>query len=184
MTDSYGGGMAGGLAVGYLIGSSSKRDEERARQRRLNNKGHDQILLKLNSADVSELTAKKAVAGLFPNEWYVRDGRLREKGYGWAAAVITFLVFGFALMLANAFLLHFISWEIGIVIVLAVSIFLGYRDRDEDLSYVSVGTSGQYTTVLIKKYDGDGNRNLDDDDLDRLHAILEGLVHGKKERAK
>jgi hypothetical protein len=186
-----GTGVAMGISAGYLIGSST----ERSKGRRISEEGKDQVLL-LIKAPVEKVG--EAIATLLDN-WEYQKGKLighYPLNFGVTGAAIIGAVAGTVIFISLIFLdNHYNGLGTGfpggligaaiatIAIGIAGEIILD-RPHSAEISYIKIGSSKEYTTVLIKKYDGNGDRNLDEDDLLRLVEVLESVNPSENEVRK
>jgi len=181
MNDMNDGNFAGGMATGYIIGSATEHDSERAGQRLLKNMGEDQILLKV-AKPKDEVGTR--LGELYSN-WYYNFGRIyQHHGFPFDLEIAFFATFaiGFVLflinfgyeILTNTFK-SIISFGTGLTISIIIGTICGYLagSSDDIIDYIKIGTVGKYTTILIKKYDSYGNRNMDEDEIALIIALLE-----------
>jgi hypothetical protein len=183
------GNSAAGLAVGMATGMIIGEETEKSKGRRMANRGQDQIFLKIK---YSMENVGKEIASVYDN-WKFKDGNIyiTSNPFDVFAFIISFIVIGFLVWLVFLMLgpslfgcqyyfncdIPIEYWFYGIAITSALSGFITYLlcRGDDELDYIKLGMSGEYTTVLIKKFDSDGYRNLDDDDIDKIVTKLEAL---------
>jgi len=177
----YGGtGFAAGYSVGLATGLVMA-DQERSRGRRLRVKGRDQLLLKVKG---SVDKVGKAIAKTFSN-WYYKDGsiyRKRDYPFDFLASFVFFsvtaiiLTFAWILWCPDTFLecTYPINLRSGTLISAIFGLIGGFLFgyRDEEVDFIRLSKLKKDTLVLIKIYDNDGFRNLDDDEIT---LILENL---------
>jgi len=177
---NYGAGFGTGFVTGYLVGSDTGESRERARQRRMKVMGKDQILLKVKKS-IDE--AGEAIASTFSN-WYYKDGRIyqkREYPFDFSGFIIAAFLVGLGLFIAwfvwcwDEIECNFpFSLRSGFLVTLFIGLCVGFRFgfEDEEVDYIRLTESNKHTLVLIKIYDEDGCRNIDDD---QIQLILDNL---------
>lgn len=177
---NYGAGMA----AGYIIGSEAGRESEKSRRRRLSQMGEDQILLHVK-ADVGKVA--QTVADTFLN-WKVKDGQIYEKdeypiniGWFFGGFITTLLAIWFfqsVIMDINP------KWPSIILISIIGGIALGRTMINNIVDHIHIGTLKDYTTVRIQKFDSDGYRNINEDEILRIVEDLEDLYKKENEVKK
>jgi len=183
-----GAGVAIGIGAGYLIGSSA----ERSKSRKISEEGKDQILL-LVKAPVDKVG--DAVATLF-NNWEYQKGKLIGQyplnfsitGAAIVGSIASVVIFIILISLDTHYQGLGTGFPGGLVGAIALTIAIGIageiildHPHSEEINYMKIRTLKEYTTVLIKRYDEGGNRNIDEDDLSRLVEILESVNPSKNE---
>ena len=191
MTDGSGLaiGMGTGLAIGAMLAESEK--EKGMRQSHI---GKDQVLIRIKAKKEEVLNT---LAKTFDN-WYIsgRDGGLYRKSntlFEWTTAIVGFILTGLVSGIAEVIWWSFQPgawswnssnpynpWVFGAIVGGIVFVILGFSGaRDTRIDYIRVKGDGDYTTTLLKIYDSEGYRNLDEDDL---HLILKQLDTVFKDR--
>ena len=154
-------------------------EEEAARGRRISHAGHDQLLLKVRGS--VEATGK-AISTLYDNWfWDSEDETLMKhngREFSFIGACITGLIMVVVMMFSMIVFFPYgegIPWNplTGVMLILAVSGAVGsitvFFPTDDEIDYINIREHGNGCTVLLKRYDGDGRRNLDEDEI--LHII-------------
>ena len=172
---NFGAGFGAGYASGMATGQALEEEEERGRQRRMSQMGQDQILIK-SKADKGRVL--EAIASTY-NNWFASKGKIYQKGerkISWSiVAIVSGTTFVIAGLLWWALLkLAYFDWWVLLIGSIAVGIFASYRlsGLSEEINYIRVSTIGNETAVLIKKYDNDGYRNIDEDELESIIANI------------
>jgi len=177
MTNGSGAAAGAGIATGIAVGMAIEEEIQESKQRRFSHMGRDQMVIE--TTDPIEVATEK-IAGLY-KEWYVKNAEVYEKkdsNYSPEAAI----VFGFIAILAVTVWYAIDHWHyplsawdtVGLLCgITFISGFLGIFLGDNPIEYIRFSsTDKDLTRILIKIYDSDGRRNLDDDDLLKIKDML------------
>lgn len=159
-----------GLAIGMNM-----MEAEKTKQRRLSNMGKDQVLIETK---MSGDAVGNAISKLWDN-WYYKEGKIYQKRgeipfNGGVFLRISFLT-GIGLLLFWVIFVEITEWIesipldrgsgfiVSVIVGLLFGIIIGFTD--DEIDYIRITTLKNTTAVLIKIYDSDGYRNIDDDDI-------------------
>lgn len=175
---SYIVGTGAGLATGLAIGAAM-REEEAAKGRRLSHQGHDQLLLRVRGS--VEATGK-AIATLYSHWFWDNENEIlkqhNEREFCYVGAIIAGVIWAVVLLFVMMIFFPYgggMPWNplTGTIWVFAVAVAVGLitviHPGDDEIDYITIREYGNGCTVLLKRYDDDGRRNLDEDEI--LHII-------------
>jgi hypothetical protein len=175
-------GMGAGLAIGLAL-----KEEAENTSRRKSRIGEDQALIKTGK---SVGVVGKYIADLWSDTYYNSDEEeIYQKGSGWFdgfAAFVTATIVGCAMPLyfivaewkicdfrdyctAAWYPLDFFS-SVALCITISVIVGIIYRPKDRPVEYIRLTDTKPGAKILIKVYDGDGRRNIDEDRLDDIRS--------------
>jgi hypothetical protein len=177
MTGEGAAGLATGLAIGEM-----RRAEEEAKGRRKANMGQDQIVIETK---LSIEKAGKAIAAIYTN-WMYRDEEIvysGNRGYSFGIAVAVSIIVFFLLSAwcivsyGHDDIRYTLTAFESAGIVTAAGIvcgFLGFfKDDYETVEYIRLSEIKRGgTRILIKVYDDDGRRNIDEDSILKIQEVL------------
>lgn len=167
-----------------LSAANSARRAEEARERRLRNKGNDEIYFITNKSidNVGERIAKKY------GNWYYKDGAIYETHPNFSIGTFFMALFiggsvAWILLMLGAVVYTSITnnWDLdfpmntnGVIVSAIIGLFLGILlgllfGGDSEVDYVSLTKEGNKTRVLLTVYDSNGYRNFHEDEI---HNIL------------
>jgi hypothetical protein len=190
---------AAAITTGVVVGMAMA-EEEKEKNLRISHEGRDQILIKIKEPEDKILDVLSNTFGNWYNDGE-NLYRKADGWFSWEFAiiigVISFFVIAFidgifnptlqsnygqwwgtptisgipGLILSGFPLSN--PWMAGFLIGIILGAIAGYFGNSDDyIDYIRVKTAGDYCTVLIKKYNSSGYRNIDEDDI---NIIIEHL---------
>ena len=171
------------MAATSMMIAREEEDNKKRRFRNIHGETKDQIFLKFSEPKERVLKRLNDYYGTDDENdgalIYKNNNKFNAKAFFISFAVAFFVILGIQWIIAEA------SWDynttvnffnvIDLIGGLVVGIFFALiLNRDTEIDYIKVGTRKGQTTVLIKKYDSEGYRNIDEDDLDELLETLHG----------
>jgi len=182
-----GASAASTAAMAAVVASNNAREEAEAEERRNRNKGHDQIYFE---SDYSGDRTGREIAKVFKWKWENNTLWKPKPRFNWSAFFISLFVMAFVLAFIGIFLemssdrycydifcgfSHAWIMLFAIPLALFMALLLG---GDSSIDYITINEYEKKTYVLIKVYDSDGYRNVDDD---KIHLIRNRIERRLKE---
>lgn len=182
MTGEGAAGLGAGIAIGLALEAEA---EDTARRK--SHIGEDQTLIKTNK---SIGVVGKYIANMWADTYYnLEEERIYQKASGW---IDWFTAFVTAAIVSCAMPLYYIvaQWKIcefdyrcidmwypldfftSVALCIAISISIGiiYRQKDRPVESIRLTDTKPGTKILIKVYDDNGRRNIDEDNLDSIRS--------------
>lgn len=156
----------------------TQRENKERRFRNIETETNDQIYLKFDKSKEIILKRLHRFLGTDGEE----DGILfknPKKKFSLTKFIITFII---TFLLIYGTMWIFKDWDKSISFFntytviggFIVGLIAGFINLRKEIDYIKIGTNNHKTTVIIKKFDSEGYRNIDEDDLERLLNVLEG----------
>jgi len=182
--------MAAGAAAAMAAANAARIDAEEDEKRRKSHMGYDQILIKTRAGFER---IGPAIAELFKDKYYydAEDETIYQRNknkFGIGRAALTFTCLFIGMILVDALLFHNATYEniMPLIYYGIVSLVTGFCvgltarfDRDTEWDIVEFRKSRKGANlILIRRYDGDGCRNLNEA---VIHDIIEIVTENDKE---
>ena len=186
---SNAGVVAGTVGVvAGMVAMQAAQEEEEAKHRRKSHMGHDQILIK------SKLPVDKmgeCIAGTF-NNWRWEDGDIMRDPRNKKSpskltthfAAYAAIIYGIVIAVQNGIRYYtstqyYNPWSLDLmpngISIICLIVMLGILswsnvtdNASRTLDYIRISKIPGGSKVLLKIYDDDGERNLDEDELDEI----------------
>ena len=166
---------------------NNARLAEQARKRRMENKGHDQVFIKFRDSKkkVGDKVAKLRSNWVFNGEKIIRNKEGLGMdwgvflGVGLLAALILSMGWVVYISLCNFVCDSPIGLVHGFFIVSGIATIFGVVAGSENyaIDWIRISRERDITSLLVKIYNSEGHRNIDEDELDRLYAEF-GITPG------